>query len=261
MSAGFLGYVVIQIPAGLIAEAYGAKNVYLSGVLIASLARIFCPLAAWHDCYLMIAIQLLRGMGQGLHSPANSVITTKWFPKQERGFFNAIIFSGSAVGSFISYATAGAMCTSALFGGWPSVYFIHVVANALERDSYIYPSLCDDLFDILLFLDHDSSNVRASTFSGTHFALPHTNGSLGYSLGLPGMYIVGCDKVWNNICSIIAFSFAGLSLAGCLLVPSDMSPTFAGNLFAFSNTIAGTATFIFPIIVGLMTDTEFLDNK
>ncbi|GBM42722.1 hypothetical protein AVEN_166126-1 [Araneus ventricosus] len=64
LSAGFLGYVVSQIPAGLIAEAYGAKNVYLSGVLLASLAHLLCPFAAWYNCYLMIAMQLLRGVGQ-----------------------------------------------------------------------------------------------------------------------------------------------------------------------------------------------------
>ncbi|GBN96356.1 Putative inorganic phosphate cotransporter [Araneus ventricosus] len=125
LSAGFLGYIVSQIPAGLIAEAYGAKNVYLSGVLLASLAHLLCPFAAWYSCYSMIGMQLLRGVGQGLNSPANSVITAKWFPRQERGFLNALIFSGTGVGSLIAYATSGAMCSSALFGGWPSLYFIY----------------------------------------------------------------------------------------------------------------------------------------
>ncbi|GBN99416.1 hypothetical protein AVEN_124927-1, partial [Araneus ventricosus] len=61
----------------------------------------------------------------GLQSPANSVITAKWFPRQERGFLNALIFSGTGAGSLITYATSGAMCSSALFGGWPSLYFIY----------------------------------------------------------------------------------------------------------------------------------------
>ncbi|GBM75415.1 hypothetical protein AVEN_119956-1 [Araneus ventricosus] len=80
--------------------------------------------------------------------------------------------------------------------------------------------------------------------------------SLGYSLALLGMYFAGCDRVWSNVCSIIAFSFIGISVPGCMVVPSDMSPTFAGSLFAFSNTIASSASFIFPIIVGAMIDVE-----
>ncbi|GBO00076.1 hypothetical protein AVEN_84463-1 [Araneus ventricosus] len=73
LSAGFLGYVASQIPAGLIAEAYGAKNVYLSGVLIASLAHLLCPFAAWYSCYSMIAMQLLRGVGQVALDPTGTV--------------------------------------------------------------------------------------------------------------------------------------------------------------------------------------------
>ncbi|KAF8787705.1 putative inorganic phosphate cotransporter like protein [Argiope bruennichi] len=120
LSAGFLGYFVTQIPGGLLSQAYGAKNVFLGGVLLASLAHLLSPFAAWGSCYLMILIQFLRGIGQGFHSPANSVIAAKWFPRHERGFLNSLIFSGGGVGSFITSVTSGALCSSNLFGGWPS---------------------------------------------------------------------------------------------------------------------------------------------
>ncbi|CAL1293168.1 unnamed protein product [Larinioides sclopetarius] len=345
LSAGFLGYVISQLPGGLAAETYGAKRVYLSGVLLASLAHLLSPLAAWHSCYTLIVIQLLRGLGQGFQSPANSVVTANWFPKHERGFLNSLIFLGSGVGSFITYTTSGAMCSSStLLGGWPSVYFIYgglglVLSLCIHLFLYDSPKEHPNIgrVELLYILENQENDlfqkkpptpwnkiltsipVYVMTFSVfSHFwAFTHqisehpiflanilhfpieTNGilnaipfvfqtlmiflggwvskwlnthgyagvdkvrkgctmlySLGYSAGLLGMYIAGCDRIWSNAFSFIAFSFVGLSYAGCLSVPSDMSPTYAGSLFAFSNTIASTAAFIFPLIIGMMIYVE-----
>ncbi|GBM75411.1 hypothetical protein AVEN_119953-1 [Araneus ventricosus] len=64
LSAGFLGYVVSQIPGGMLAETYGGKVTLFSGLLLSSLAHMLCPFAAWFNGYLMIAMQFLRGVGQ-----------------------------------------------------------------------------------------------------------------------------------------------------------------------------------------------------
>ncbi|GBN40560.1 Putative inorganic phosphate cotransporter [Araneus ventricosus] len=343
-SAGFFGYLVSQIPGGMLAEAHGAKNILVSGVLISSLAHMLCPFAAWCSCYLMIAMQFLRGVGQGFFIPSDSVMAAKWFTRQERGFHNSIIYAGSYLGSLITYATSGGLCSSTLFGGWPLVYFVygglglvlglcaHLFLHEIPKE---HPRIGkEELVYILENQESDLSQkqpptpwrkiltsvpVYAMTFAiFSHFILEsqqmsehpiflgnilhfpiQTNGmlnsipfafqilliflggwvckwlnthgyvgvdkvrkgctmlySLGSSISLLGVYFVGCDRVWSNVFSIIAFSFVGLAIPGCVVVPADMSPTFAGSLFAFSNTLASSAMFVYPLIVGAFLSIE-----
>ncbi|GBN19108.1 Putative inorganic phosphate cotransporter [Araneus ventricosus] len=344
LSAGFLGYVISQIPGGMLAEAYGAKVTLVSGVIVSSLAHMLCPFAAWYSCYLMTAMQFLRGVGQGFITPACSVMAAKWFPRQERGFLNSIILTGCYVGSLITYATSGALCSSTLFGGWPLVYFVYgglglVFGLCVHLFLYEHPKEHPKIgkTELIYILENHESDlsqkrpptpwkkiltsipVYAMTFSIFSHFFPEiqqlsehpiflanilhfpiqTNGmlnsipfafqilfiflggwiskwlnmrgyvgvdkvrkgctmlySLGCSISLLGLYFAGCDRVWSIVCSVIAFSFVGLATPGCVIVPADMSPTFAGSLFAFSNTLASSATFIYPLIVGAMIDVE-----
>ncbi|KAF8787704.1 Sialin like protein [Argiope bruennichi] len=189
LGAGFMGYVISQIPGGLLAEAYGAKITIVGGLFLSSMAHILCPFAAWHSSYLMIAMQLLRGVGQN-------------------GILTSIPFIFQALFIFI--------------GGWISKWMI--TQNYIGID-------------------------KARKWCTLLYAL-------GYSGGVLGIYFAGCDRVWSNIFSITAMSFIGLSVPGCMVAPIDMSPTFAGSLFGLSNTIASSASFLLPIITGLMLNEE-----
>ncbi|GFY44207.1 vesicular glutamate transporter 2 [Trichonephila inaurata madagascariensis] len=79
---------------------------------------------------------------------------------------------------------------------------------------------------------------------------------LGYSICLLGVIYSGCERMLSTVLSIAAMSFIGLSFNGCMITPVDMSPTFAGTLMGLSNTISSVAAFIFPVIVGIMTNEE-----
>ncbi|GBN28417.1 Putative inorganic phosphate cotransporter [Araneus ventricosus] len=79
---------------------------------------------------------------------------------------------------------------------------------------------------------------------------------LGYSLGLLGVYFVGCYRAMSNLLAIIGMSFSGFVFGGCMIVPIDMSPTFAGTLMALSSTVASSAAFILPVIYGVLIQEE-----
>ncbi|GFU93765.1 putative inorganic phosphate cotransporter [Trichonephila clavipes] len=64
LGAGFLGYVVTQMPGGMLAECYGAKFTVVGGLFLSSLGHILSPLAARSSAYLLIVMQLVRGLGQ-----------------------------------------------------------------------------------------------------------------------------------------------------------------------------------------------------
>ncbi|XP_055933980.1 putative inorganic phosphate cotransporter isoform X2 [Argiope bruennichi] len=78
--------------------------------------------------------------------------------------------------------------------------------------------------------------------------------SLGYSLCLLGVYFSGCERLPSTGFGIAAMCFIGLSFTGCMIAPVDMSPTFAGSVMGLSSTIGSLAAFIFPVLVGIMTD-------
>ncbi|GFR18554.1 putative inorganic phosphate cotransporter [Trichonephila clavata] len=103
LGAGFLGYVVTQMPGGILAESYGAKFTV------------------------------------GLIAPAQCVLAANWFPSNERSLLNPLIMSGYAFGCIIGGFSSGAMCSSHLFGGWPSVYYIYGALGLLL-------SVCVQLF-------------------------------------------------------------------------------------------------------------------
>ncbi|GIY71491.1 vesicular glutamate transporter 3 [Caerostris extrusa] len=128
--------------------------------------------------------------------------------------------------------------------------------NGLEENFHICTFLCHDVRSFFSLLGNNTINLSASNISWKDITLLNSRDCLGYSLGLLGVYFAACDRMWSNILSITATSFIGLSAPGCMVVPMDMSPTFAGSLFGLSNTIASTASFILPVIVGLMINED-----
>ncbi|XP_035224156.1 putative inorganic phosphate cotransporter [Stegodyphus dumicola] len=131
LSAGFLGYVLTQILGGVLAGRFGSKPVLLAGLLLASICNLISPLSARCHVYLLTAVQLLRGMGQGLQQPSMSVLMSKWFPRSERGFLSAFIYCGYPVGAFIGSLVSGALCEVEFLGGWPLVFYVFGLAGVL----------------------------------------------------------------------------------------------------------------------------------
>lgn len=125
LGAGFLGYVVTQMPGGLLAQTYGAKTTLICGLFLSSVAHVLSPFAAWTSSYLLMVVQFLRGFGQGFLPSAHCVLSANWFPTPERGLLNSLVLSGYSIGSLLTGFSAGALCSSSFLGGWPSVFFIH----------------------------------------------------------------------------------------------------------------------------------------
>ncbi|KAG8182755.1 hypothetical protein JTE90_023393 [Oedothorax gibbosus] len=124
LGAANLGFVITHMPGGLLAEMAGAKITLLSGILIASVAHVVSPFAAWAGSYYMIAVLLLRGLGHGVLPPSNFVLAANWIPRHERGMVMTFICSGICVGAIVGGMASGALCASDFLAGWPSVYYI-----------------------------------------------------------------------------------------------------------------------------------------
>lgn len=64
LSAGFLGYLLTQIPGGILAGRFGTKKILVPGLLVAAACNLLSPLAANEHPYILLALTLIRGMAQ-----------------------------------------------------------------------------------------------------------------------------------------------------------------------------------------------------
>lgn len=99
LSAFFLGYAIMQIPGGWLADKFGAKRVLLMAVIMWS---IFTGLTAiaW-SLTAMIVIRFLFGIGEGGFQPSSSKIIATIFPKEERGRAMSIMLTSGGIVSLI----------------------------------------------------------------------------------------------------------------------------------------------------------------
>lgn len=99
LSAFFLGYAIMQIPGGWLADKFGAKRILLLAVIMWS---IFTGLTAiaW-SLTAMIVIRFLFGIGEGGFQPASSKIIATIFPKEERGRAMSIMLTSGGIVSLI----------------------------------------------------------------------------------------------------------------------------------------------------------------
>ena len=99
LSAFFLGYAIMPIPGGWLADKFGAKRVLLMAVITWS---IFTGLTAiaW-SLTAMIVIRFLFGIGEGGFQPSSSKIIATIFPKEERGRAMSIMLTSGGIVSLI----------------------------------------------------------------------------------------------------------------------------------------------------------------
>ena len=64
LAAFFYGYLVTQIPGGLLAQRVGGKWVFGLGVLITSVLTTLTPFAADTSIWLLVALRVLEGLSE-----------------------------------------------------------------------------------------------------------------------------------------------------------------------------------------------------
>ena len=60
----FYGYIVTQIPGGMLSAKYGAKWVFGLGCLCTTVLTLLTPIAAYQSTWLLIVVRILEGLGE-----------------------------------------------------------------------------------------------------------------------------------------------------------------------------------------------------
>ncbi|MDH3243906.1 MAG: MFS transporter [Saprospiraceae bacterium] len=97
LSAFALGYALLQVPSGLLADRIGPRRV-LSGIVAFWSALTALTGAAWNFASLLF-IRFFFGAGEAGAFPGMSRAIYSWIPIKERGLILGLNFSGSRLGA------------------------------------------------------------------------------------------------------------------------------------------------------------------
>ena len=134
LSAYFVAYAVILLPAGALVDRYGARRLALSGLAVFALGAAAGALV--DDFSLLIAARVVQGIGAGLVSPAALAAAVSGFPAERRG--SALGIWGASAGvANLAGPLLGGVLTVAF--GWRAAWWVLVpmalaAAWGIERE-------------------------------------------------------------------------------------------------------------------------------
>ncbi|EOH95760.1 hypothetical protein UAY_03186 [Enterococcus moraviensis ATCC BAA-383] len=101
MSFFFLGYSLMQIPGGWLADKIGAKKVLMLSLAIISIFSF--AFGAVSSLMLFMAIRFFAGLGHGGYPPSCSKSIADNFPQERRTFIQSLILSTSGIGGILAF--------------------------------------------------------------------------------------------------------------------------------------------------------------
>ncbi|CAG2113501.1 unnamed protein product [Medioppia subpectinata] len=131
LSAFSYGYVLTQLPAGVVVVRYGGKWLLALSLLISALLSLLSTMAARLDYRLFIVTRIGLGLCDGVIYPSVYAMIGQWMPEWERCRGTAIILSGGSVGTIVATQLAGVLCEGHLWGGWPAVFYLQGIAGCV----------------------------------------------------------------------------------------------------------------------------------
>nr|WP_228124794.1 MFS transporter [Glaciimonas soli] len=122
-----LTFAAMLLVGGALADRYGAKNIYLIGLLLFVLASLLCGMAP--NGNLLVAARLFQGLGAAFFMPSSLSLMAHIY-RDDRvrahmlGIWSAIVSSAAAIGPLVG----GVLIHSF---GWRSVFLINIPIGLL----------------------------------------------------------------------------------------------------------------------------------
>ncbi len=120
MSSFFIGYLLTQVPGGVLAGRFGGKHVLAGGVILWSLFTALTPPAAYAGFGVLIAARILMGMGEGVTFPSIYALFARWVPAPRRSRAVGLVFSAIPLGVVTAQLATPVLVTSF---GWPWAFY------------------------------------------------------------------------------------------------------------------------------------------
>ncbi|XP_011300837.1 putative inorganic phosphate cotransporter isoform X2 [Fopius arisanus] len=131
LSSFFYGYVITQIPFGILAKRFGSKYFLGVGMLINSLFGLLVPISAKWGFGWLVGVRFIQGLGEGPIVPCTHAMLAKWIPPNERSRMGAFVYAGAQFGTVISMPLSGLLSKYGFAGGWPSIFYVFGAVGAV----------------------------------------------------------------------------------------------------------------------------------
>jgi ACS family sodium-dependent inorganic phosphate cotransporter len=99
LSTFYVGYLLMQVGGGRLADRFGGALVLGIGVLVWSLFTFVTPWAAALGIYVLVLARIGMGLGEAVSFPSIYSMVTRWFPNTERSKAIALNASGVPLGT------------------------------------------------------------------------------------------------------------------------------------------------------------------
>ncbi|OBB67971.1 MFS transporter [Mycobacterium sp. 852014-50255_SCH5639931] len=120
-SAYLLGYAVVLLVAGRLGDRFGPKNLYLIGLVVFTVASVWCGLSG--SAAMLIVARVVQGVGAGVLTPQTLSTITRIFPPERRGVAVSLWGATAGVASLVG-PLAGGVLVDGL--GWQWIFFVNV---------------------------------------------------------------------------------------------------------------------------------------
>lgn len=116
----FIGFLLLQIPAGHIASHGSAKKFVAIALVIWGILTVITGFV--QTANQLLILRFLLGVCEGGVFPATLVLISKWFPLHERGRANALFIACIPIGAILMSPMAGWIL--AVFNDWRWLFFV-----------------------------------------------------------------------------------------------------------------------------------------
>jgi sugar phosphate permease len=118
LSAFFIGYALMQLPGGMLADRFGPRRVMILAIVGWSFFTVLTGLAG--SLPVLLGIRVLFGASEGPFPPSASKTIALWFPPQAVGRANGLILAAVQIGAAIA-----PLCVAWIIveWGWRAVFY------------------------------------------------------------------------------------------------------------------------------------------
>jgi MFS transporter, ACS family, glucarate transporter len=120
-STFLIGYALLQLPGGVIADRWSGRKVLTLAFCGFSLFTLLTPLGSG-AFLLLLVLRFLVGAFESMTFPATTSINTRWIPRPEFGRSHTFSISGITVGQMVAYPLTTWII---LHHSWQTVFYIN----------------------------------------------------------------------------------------------------------------------------------------
>lgn len=256
-SSYFFLYALMQIPSGILSDTLGPRRTIIGFTVFTVIGSVLFYMA--RSLGLLIAAQLLMGLGSSVFYINAVRMISNWFPQERRASAIGVLSASSGVGNFAAYM--GFPLAMTYLGGWRTLYLycavlmaVNFVANFLIvrnspdgvnhvqektntsilhslktvlKDRRLYPFLASYILLSLFWMFMTWLPQWLTDTRGISYIEVGLVSSAGTITGIPGCILIGVisDRLRKRKLPLVAFYAAStIALIALILMPVGTPP-------------------------------------